>query len=153
MLGGLWRSGDEDDEEEVLRDEVNDENGDEEEQGGMFGGWLPEEVAVRVFRWLAPEDLARAELVCRQWHGLLSLSPASSSLTPWLWRKVAHPPPPQSCAAWADDHEAMPTEQVHERHFGGPMPTKKKKSFDQRTFCLHSARLLHKYHLRTHTRA
>lgn len=88
----------------------------------MFGGWLPEEVAVRVFRWLAPEDLARAELVCRQWHGLLSLSPASSSLTPWLWRKV------------------------HERHFGGPMPTKKKKkSFDQRTFCLHSARLLHKY--------
>ncbi|ELR17034.1 uncharacterized protein ACA1_132570 [Acanthamoeba castellanii str. Neff] len=88
----------------------------------MFGSWLPEEVAVRVFRWLAPDDLARAELVCRQWHSLVSLSPASSSLTPWLWRKV------------------------HERHFGGPVPTKKKKkSFDQRTFCLHSARLLHKY--------
>ncbi|ELR16113.1 uncharacterized protein ACA1_176510, partial [Acanthamoeba castellanii str. Neff] len=86
-----------------------------------FGGWLPEEVAVRVFRWLAPDDLARAELVCRQWHSLVSLSPASSSLTPWLWRKV------------------------HERHFGGPVPTKdKEKSFDQRTFCLHSARLLHK---------
>ncbi len=46
----------------------------------------------------------------------------------------------------------MPAEQVHERHFGGPMPTKKKKSFDQRTFCLHSARLLHKYKLRTRVR-
>jgi hypothetical protein len=55
-LGGLRRNGDEE-------AKLNEGNRDEEEQGAMFGGWLPEEVAVRVFRWLAPDDLARAELV------------------------------------------------------------------------------------------
>jgi hypothetical protein len=82
MLGGLWQ-GDDDEEEALQREE---EEG--EEALGFFGGWLPEEVAVRVFRWLPPDDLARAEVVCRQWHDLLALSSASSSLTPWLWRKA-----------------------------------------------------------------
>jgi hypothetical protein len=50
--------------------------------------------------------------------------------------------------------------QVHERHFGGPLPKKKKKAHDHRTFCLYSARILHKlrfplwhaHHVRTRIR-
>jgi hypothetical protein len=82
----------------------------------------------------------------------VNLSPASSSLTPWLWRKVPHsptfaphPPTARALLALTSSVGGGRAEQVHERHFGGPVPTKKKeKSFDQRTFCLHSARLLHK---------
>jgi hypothetical protein len=37
--------------------------------------------------------------------------------------------------------------QVHERHFGGPLPAKKKKAHDHRTFCLNAARILHKLRL------
>jgi hypothetical protein len=90
MLGGLWQG---DDGEEETRQREEEENGEEVEGVealGFFGGWLPEEVAVRVFRWLPPDDLARAEVVCRQWHDLLALSSASSSLTPWLWRKARY---------------------------------------------------------------
>lgn len=58
---------------------------DGDNAGNVTGTEVPLEVVLRVLALLSPEDLARAELVCRRWRH--TIGPASPHLT-FLWRQV-----------------------------------------------------------------